>query len=287
MRNFLAFIQRFRVILFFALLQGIVLSIYFTFSTFPRSQYLTTASSVSGTIMTVRNDITKHFRLSDSNKKLQFENQWLRERLKENKLSELAENGFDSTIIKTDKEHYTQHFEYIPGTVINSTFTKRNNYFTLNIGTAQGVKRGMGVISDKGVIGVVHNSSEHFSVVKSCLAKEINIAVVIENSGEPGFLKWDGHNARKGNMTGVSNDREIKLWSKIVTRGSAGIFPRGLSVGKVAKTQAIEGQPLWDVTVQYSENYRSVQCVYVINNLLKKEQHELELDVPPQPTEDE
>ncbi|MDG1429768.1 MAG: rod shape-determining protein MreC [Crocinitomicaceae bacterium] len=287
MRNFLAFIQRFRVILFFAFLQGIVLSIYFTFSVFPRSQYLTTASNVSGSALTMQNDITKHFRLSDSNKKLQYENRWLRERLKENKLSESAVNGHDSITIKTDDEHFTQHFEYIPGTVINSTFTKRNNYFTLNIGNAQGVKRGMGVISDKGVVGVVHNSSEHFSVVKSCLTKDINIAVVIENSGEPGFLKWDGRNARKGNMAGVSNDRDIKLWSKIVTRGSAGIFPRGLPVGKVSKTEPIEGKPLWNVTVKYAENYRSVQYVYVINNLLQKEQHELELDVPPQPLDDE
>ena len=92
MRNFLAFIQRFRVILFFAFLQGIVLSIYFTFSVFPRSQYLTTASNVSGSVLTMQNDITKHFRLSDSNKKLQYENRWLREHLKENKFSESALN---------------------------------------------------------------------------------------------------------------------------------------------------------------------------------------------------
>lgn len=287
MRNFLAFIRRFRVILFFAFLQGIALFIYFTFSTFPRSQYLTTASSVSGSILSMRNDITKHFNLSDSNQKLIKENKRLREQLEQNKLSEGTTLGLDSVEVKTEEEFYTQHFEYLEGTVINATFTKRNNYFTLNIGSAQGVTRGMGVISDKGVVGVVHNTSEHFSVVKSCLAKDINIAVVIENSGEPGFLKWDGRDARRGNMAGVSNDRDIKLWSKIVTRGSAGIFPRGLPVGKVEKTKSIEGQPLWDVTVKYAENFRSVQYVYVIHNILQKEQHELELDVPKQPVDDE
>jgi len=287
MRNFLAFIRRFRVILFFALLQGIALSIYFTFSTFPRSQYLTTASSVSGTLLTMRNDITKHFNLSDSNKKLQKENKLLREQLEQNQLSESTVEGFDSVEVKTETEHFTQHFEYTEATVINATFTKRNNYFTLNIGSAQGIKEGMGVISDKGVVGVVHNTSEHFAVVKSCLAKDINIAVVIENSGEPGFLKWNGVDARRGNMEGVSNDREIKPWSEIVTRGSAGVFPRGIPVGKVEKTQPIEGQPLWDVTVKYAENYRSVQYVYVIHNLLQKEQHMLELDVPNQPIDDE
>ncbi|MFT5777395.1 MAG: rod shape-determining protein MreC [Crocinitomicaceae bacterium] len=285
MRNFLAFIRRFRVLLFFALLQGGVLTIYFTFSTFPRSQYLTTASTVSGSILSVRNDITKHFKLSDSNLKLQEENKILRAKLLENKLALEARKVMDSVEVKTEDESYTQHFEYIPGMVINATFTKRNNYFTLNIGSKQGVKRGMGVISDKGVVGVIHNTSEHFSVIKSCLTKDINVDVIIENSGEPGFLKWDGRDARRGTMAGVSNDRDIKKWSSIVTRGGAGIFPRGLPVGIVEKTVTVEGQPLWDVTVKYAENFRTVQYIYVISNILQKEQHELEAEVPAEPVQ--
>ncbi len=285
MRNFLAFIRRFRVLLFFALLQGVALSFYFTFSDFPRSQYLTTASQVSGTIMEWRNDVTKHFALASSNRKLQFENRWLREQLLENKLSLKAPVGMDSVVIK--KEDFVQRFEYIPGAIISSSFSRRNNYFTLNIGSKQGVKRGMGVISDNGVVGIVHNVSEHFSVIKSCLTKDINIDIMIENSGEPGFLKWTGTDPRRGSMTGVSNDRAIKKWSKISTRGQSGIFPRGIPVGVVEKTTPVEGQPIWDVTILFSENYRSVQYVYVIRNVLKVEQEELEATIPADPIEEE
>ena len=180
-----------------------------------------------------------------------------------------------------------QRFEYIPGGIISSSFSRRNNYFTLNIGSNQGVKRGMGVISDKGVVGVVHNVSNYFSVIKSCLTKDINVDIMIDNSGEPGFLKWDGIDPRRGNMTGVSNDRSIKKWSKIVTRGKSGIFPRGIPVGMVEKTLPVEGQPIWDVTVLFAENYRTVQYVYVIKNILKTEQELLEESIPDDPIEDE
>ena len=285
MRNFLAFIRRFRVLLFFALLQGFALTVYFTFSSFPRTQYLTTAATVSGKVMDMRNDVTKHFALSGSNKKLQAENKWLRQRLLANKISLKAPVGMDSVVRK--KEDFIQRFEYIPGGIISSSYSRRNNYFTLNIGSSHGVKRGMGVISDKGVVGVIHNVSKHFSVVKSCLTKDINVDIMINNSGEPGFLKWNGNDPRRGSMTGVSNDRSIKKWSKIVTRGKSGIFPRGIPVGMVEKTLPVEGQPIWDVTVLFAENYRTVQYVYVIKNILKTEQELLEDSIPDDPIDDE
>ena len=285
MRNFLAFIRRFRVLLFFALLQGIALTVYFTFSTFPRTQYLTTASSISGTVMDWRNDITKHFELSNSNKKLQKEIKELREQLLENKVALSAPVGKDSVVLT--EEDFIQRFEYIPGTVISKSYSRRNNYFTLDVGREHGVKRGMGVISDKGIVGVVHNTSDHFSVVKSCLTKDINTDIMIQESGEPGFLEWDGIDPRRGSMTGVSNDRSIKKWSKIVTGGKSGIFPKGIPVGKVEKTKPVEGQPVWDVTVLFAENYRTVQYVSVVKNSLKTEQDELEALIPDDPIEDE
>ena len=102
---------------------------------------------------------------------------------------------------------------------------------------------------------------------------------MIEESGEHGFLKWNGRNARKGSLTGISNDRKVKKWSNVITRGSAGTFPRGLPIGKVQKTAPIEGKPLWDVTVLFSEDYRRIQRVFVIKNLLRDEQFNLEAKI--------
>ncbi len=274
MRNFLAFLQRFRVLLFFAFLQGLALTLYFTFLQFPRVQYLTTASAVTGSILEVRNDVTKHFNLSKNNQDLQKENIALRDSIPSSFIR--LENG----LVKIDDTLHRQQYSYIPATVINSTHHKRNNYFTLNIGSEQGIKRGMGVFSEKGVVGVIHNVSKHYAVVKSCLTENINIDIVIEKSGQFGLLKWNGKDPRRGTMWGVSNDTKVDKWSRVVTRGGGGIFPRGISVGKVEKTEAVEGKPLWDVTILYSEDYRSLQRVYIVKHLLKKELEDLQELIP-------
>ena len=189
---------------------------------------------------------------------------------------EVVQEGF----IKVNDTIFRQQYTYIPATVINLTVSKRNNYFTLNIGRKQGVYRGLGVFSDKGVVGVIHNTSEHYSVVKSVLTKDINIDVTIEPIGLFGLLKWSGRDARRGSISGISNDLRIKKGSKVVTKGGSGIFPKGLAVGVVEKINPIEGEPLWDVVVKFSENFRTIQRVYVVKNLMIEEQKNIEKNIP-------
>lgn len=274
MRNFLAFIRRFRVLLFFGLLQGIALSIYFSFVAFPRSQYMTTASTVSGTLMEYRNELTKHFNLSKNNSWLQEENIKLRSKLP------MSYMPIEKGLVKINDTLNEVQYEYIPATVVNSTYDKRNNYFTINVGKIQGIEVEQGVFSDQGLVGIIHNVGTHYSVVKSCLTKDLNTDVMISPSGEQGFLKWDGKDARYGSVVGVSNDLSVKLGSNVVTRGSAGIFPRGIKVGTIIKTEPVEGQPLWDITIRFAVDFRKIQRVYVIKNLLKHEQKELEAQIP-------
>ena len=258
----------------FVLLQIFALSTYFTSLSFPRSQYISSASAVSSTILEGKNSVTKYWNLGENNKFLQEENIRLRKKISSSFIR------LNSKLVKIEDTLYQQQYEYIPGQVINSSCNKRNNFFTLNIGRRQGVKRGMGVFSDNGIVGVIHNVSEHYSVIKSVLTESINIDVIIESSGAFGLLKWDGRDPRRGSISGISNDMKIKKWSNIVTRGGSGIFPRGLMVGKIEKLKTIEGKPLWDVTFKYSEDYRKIQNVYVIKNLLREEQEKLEQEIP-------
>jgi rod shape-determining protein MreC len=138
----------------------------------------------------------------------------------------------------------------------------------------------MGVFSPNGIVGIIHNVSEHYSVVKSVLTEDINIDVMVESTGIPGLLKWNGINAKIGSIASISNDLPVKKWAKVVTRGGSGIFPRGISVGKIKDFKMVEGKPLWDVSIYYSEDYRRIQNVYVVKNLLLNEQQKIESTIP-------
>lgn len=276
MRNLIAFLQRFRIFLVFAVLQILALLWYVTYLSFPRNQFLTTNNNIAIQFLEWEHDLTKHFNLSKNNTQLQWENIYWRKRQPQF-MYQITRAKY-----KVEDTLYEQQYSYVPAEIINSSVTRRNNYFTINVGKAQGIKKDMGVFCHEGVVGVIHYVSDHYSLVKTVLTKDINIDVSIQmkKSELPGLLKWDGRDPRYGMITGINNDLRIKKWSKVVTRGGSGIFPKGLPVGKVSFTEPIEGQALWKVEILFSADYRRLQRVYIIKNMHLEEQQALEARIP-------
>ncbi|MDX1651206.1 MAG: rod shape-determining protein MreC [Brumimicrobium sp.] len=267
MRNLIAFFQRFRVFLVFVLLQLFALGSYFSLVSYPRTKFLNSSARITGTLLSWEREVLKYIYLDDANKTLQNENKELSSRLPENYIP------IDpKTAIIEDTIHELS-FERIPATVINSTHSHKNNYFTINAGRLKGVKPKMGVISSKGVVGIVYDVSDHFAVVKSVLTTDINISAYIESSDAFGLIKYLDNDPRRVSLTGISNDIVIKKHSKVFSRGSGGYFPPGEMIGKVEKLIPIEGEPRWEIIVRLEQDMRRLHYVYVIKNL-----HSLELE---------
>jgi rod shape-determining protein MreC len=281
MRNLIAFFKRFQIFLVFVLLQIVALSAYVRYSDFARLQVFSSASKINGGLFEVRNSFTKHFNLEGTNRKLEWENARLREKLK------ISNYKMDRDHILIEDTNYQQQYLYTSATVINSTYDKRNNYMTIDIGSNHGIKKGWGVASSKGVVGVVHLVGESYSVVKTILSKNINFDVSMRDGGAFGLLKWDGINPKICQISGISNDISIKKFTKVITRGGSGIFPKGIPVGVITKRKSIEGKPLWDLQVRIAEDFRTIQHVYVIKNIKLDELKELEGRIPPDKEEED
>lgn len=281
MRNLIAFFKRFQIFLVFVLLQVVALSAYVQYSDFARLQVFSSASMINGRIYTVRNSVTKHFNLEATNRKLEWENARLREKLKDSNYK------IDRELVQIEDTSYHQQYLYLAATVINNTYDKRNNYMTIDIGRNHGIKKGWGVISSKGVVGIVHLVGDSYSVVKTILSKNINVDVSMRDGGAFGLLKWDAVNSKICQVTGISNDITIKKFTKVITRGGSGIFPRGIPVGVITKRKSIEGKPLWDLQVRIAEDFRTIQHVYVIQNVMLDELRELEGKIPPDKEEED
>ncbi len=276
MRNLIAFLSRFQIFVVYAILQAVALTLYFSFFQQPKTQLLSSVNSVNASLWEKRNAIVKHMKLESTNDVLQKTNLELMEN------QPMSLQRVDRSTMIINDTTYIQKFEYIAGEVINSTFDKANNYFTINIGEDQGVKVGWGVVSDEGIVGVVHSVSKHFSLVKTVLSEHINVDVEIPSVNQSGLLKWDGRSSKIGSVSGVSNDLDIPKWSRVITQGGSGIFPKGILIGKVYKVLEVEGQAIWDVKIAYSVDYRKLQKIYVVHNLLLEEQKKLEAEVKDQ-----
>lgn len=271
MRKLFKFLRKFRDFLIFFVLQIFVLGLFFNSRNYHKAKLFNTSSVFINWFVEKKHNITKHFDLEETNQKLMLENADL--------LSKSPSSFYQlqDRIYYMNDTLYKQQYEYTPAEVLNSTTTKRDNYFTINKGSQTGIKEGMGVISNEGIVGFVFHVNEYFSTVKTVLSDNINIPVKLKKNNEHWLLKWDGYDKKIAQVNGVNRDIDIAVGDTVVTRAGKGMFPSGIMVGIVDELISKDGKQTWDVNIRLSVNFSSVTYVYVVKNLFQDEQTELEL----------
>lgn len=269
MRNLKYLFRNSIVFLIFSVLQIFSLSIFFKSQTYQHLSFLNSTSGLSNTVLGWQYAYKRYFNLEGENQKIKKNYLAL---LQKSPQSFIKISAFETRIEDT---LYKQEYAYIAGNVLRSTTHKSDNYITANIGKKQGVKRGMGVINHDGLVGYVYEVSNHYCLIKSLLSQNINIDVALD-SGQFGFLKWFGKNPKYIQVSGIPNDTELKKGIALRTRGTGGIFPRGILVGKVHTFNFAEGESNWDIQLKPSVDFRSIKSVYVVKHLNKQELDDLE-----------
>ena len=205
---------------------------------------------------------------------LLIENAKLKENLRSSyvKLSEEF-SIFNDTIFK-------QQYHYLPAKVINVSTNKRVNFVTINVGKKDGVALNMGVISDKGIVGVVHNVSKNFSTVRTVLDKSnysFSPYVRLENSGYNGPISWKGiQDVGHVKIEDIAQHVNITIGENVYSRSETGLFPKGVFVGQVDSLYDEPGNNFHEIYVKLATDFKSLSYVYVIKNVLKPEQLNLE-----------
>ncbi len=229
-----------------------------------------TSSSTVGWFIEKRHNITQHFNLIDANEQLQAENARLRANLPESFYQ------LQDRLYSIEDTLYRKQYEYIPAKVINSSSNKQNNYLTLNKGAIQGIETGMGVISPIGAVGIVVDVSDHYSIVMTALSNHSQLNVKLKTNNEFWLLYWDGINSDYAQIKNVKRDAIFNVGDTVITRGGATQFPEGIFVGTIAEQTAVDGEQSMSLNVELGVNYNAIYQVYIIRNLMKGEQLEIE-----------
>jgi rod shape-determining protein MreC len=143
-----------------------------------------------------------------------------------------------------------------------------------------GIRRDMGVIGVKGLVGVVRETSPHFALVTSILGNELAPSVELKRTGHFGLLKWDTSDPATASLTDVANHVQVAPGDTVVTRGDDGVFPRGVPVGTVLSVEEDPGSNFHKITVKLGEDLARTAYVHVVSDLMKTERDTLEAKAP-------
>jgi rod shape-determining protein MreC len=273
MKNILLFVYRNHVFFLFLILEVTALALVVRNNEFHRASMLNSSNRLTGNIYQLNSEVTEYLKLKTVNTRLAEENAALR--------ALLAESQYDKSrmMVSVTDSSALQQYTYIPAKVVNGSTNRRNNYFTINKGLLQGVEPEMAVITSDGIVGIVKDVSKNYASVLSILHKNSSISVKLAGTGYIGSLVWDGGSPKRVQLTDIPNHVELYEGMEVVTSGYSAMFPSGIKVGKIISFDIGPGENFYDIEVETSNDLSSVSIVYVVNNLMRIEQIELEQHV--------
>ena len=228
MRNLLEFLAKYNHWFLFVILEVISLTLLFRFNSYQGSVFFSSANAVTGKVYEWDAAVKTFFNLTKINQQLNTRNLYLEQTVR--KLSEqIKSNTGDSTRLQRAQMEILKDYKLIPAKVITNSIDKRDNFITLDKGSADGVRKDMGVACGNGVVGVVYMVSEHYSVVIPVLNSKSNISVTIKKRGYYGYLHWTGGAAELAYVDDIPRHAHFRLGDLVETSGYSSIFLRALS----------------------------------------------------------
>lgn len=270
MRNFFLFLWRQYFFFLFLILEIVSFILIVQNNYYQRSGFINSSNKFSGGILTLFNNVSQYFSLTDANKKLAEENA---------RLMNESKNFFmktDSNVFYLNDTLYQQQYEFVSAKVIRNSTNKRCNYLTLNKGSKHGIKKDMGVITSTGIVGIVNEVSGNFSSVISILNKDFKVSAKLKNNEQLGTMIWDGGNYRYGKLIDIPTHVKPKIGDTVVTSGYSTSFPEGILIGTVTEIKEEKGDNFYTMIVLFSTDYNNMSYAYVVRNILKEEQDKLE-----------
>ena len=247
-----------------------------SFNNYQSAVMFTSANNVAGNIYSVITDVDSYFSLKSDNEVLIDYNRQLLEELehtrgelkaaKEKAL--LVEHPFTQ---KKDNGYY-----YNTATIVNNTLNKTDNYITIDKGTNDGVHSEMGVFSEKGIVGIVYQSSSNYSIVIPLLNGKSKVNCRVKGSNSFCALQWDGNDARYSYLVDLPRYTVFEKGDTVVTSGFSSIFPADIPVGRIHNIEESEDGLFYRAKVELFVDFSAVSNVFVVGNDGKEEQEQLE-----------
>lgn len=274
MRGLLRYLLKNYAFLLFLLLEVFSFILIFNFNSYQQVKYLNSSNKITASIYNSFNAVGSYFSLASVNRKLAMENAQLK-----SILSDLPYVKISPDTIITKAELTDSLYRFISAKVINNSVDNQNNYITLNKGRKHGVKPDQGIINSEGIVGVITNVSESFSLGFSVLNKRWGASAKLKKSGTFGPLSWDGTDSEFANLTGIPFHVELTIGDTVVTSSYSSAFPENIMIGTVESIEQPSGENYYHIKVRLEVDFRALSYVDIIDNLKNEEIRKLENEI--------
>ncbi len=229
---------------------------------------MTPVIRVQSTVIERLNFIVSLFNVSQKEVELVAENERLKSEVAElqNRIIQLQQNLNEADILYAllGFARSSPDEQYIPAKVIGKDPSPFLKYILIDQGSDQGIRAGMPVVTNKGLIGRIEAVTASAARVKLITDSTSMINAVV--------VDVDAECMLQGSITGditiemVSQDVKLEPGQVIQTSGLGGDFPADLIIGQVLNVNQINNEIFQSASVLPAEDFDALQAILVVSN---------------------
>ena len=276
MHNLTEFLAKHNHWFVFLVLEVVSMVLLFRYNSYQGSVWFSSANAVTGKVYEWDSAVESYFSLSGVNSQLTQRNAFLEQqvRMLDDSIARLTRSQ-KAAVTRLSSMVPFQGCRLIPAKVVANMVNRYDNLITIDKGSADGVKRDMGVVCGMGVVGIVYLVSEHYSIVISALNSHSNISCTIQRRGYFGYLRWRGGSSQLAYLEDVPRHAHFKLGDNVVTSGYSSVFPPGVMVGKVLHVFNSADGLSYRVQVKLSTDFARLRDVCLVDDSALQERIDL------------
>lgn len=271
MRNVFLFLKRYSVLIIFLVLQGLALSMLFSYNRFHQTTYGIFSNEVAGSLNKRVNKVESFFTLSEQNQALRKQNAALLSYLPSGSVNPDTSFLVVSDTISVDSLKSYRQYQYFDAKIISNSVFLQQNYIVLHRGAVQGIVPNMAVVGTDGLIGTVISVSENMAIVMSLLHRQSKVIAVLKKGSGLGEVTWDGKDPRFLVLSKVPKTIVVKKGDTVVSSPYSDKFPPGIPIGYVEKIDQDQETNTYKLKIRTAVDFYAVQHAYIVKNLLQEE----------------
>jgi rod shape-determining protein MreC len=132
----------------------------------------------------------------------------------------------------------------------------------LDRGRSHGVRAGMPVISENGLVGLVTTTSRQAAKVMLLLDRQSAVDGVVQRSRARGIVRGARRDALEFEF--VVRGGDVAVGDVIVTSGLGGVYPKGLRIGEVVEVSEAGARLLQTATVEPAVDFGRLEQAFVM-----------------------
>ncbi len=278
MRKLLEFLVSKRHWFLFILLEIISFVLIYQNNAFQRNIIFSSANVITGRIASVTGAVASYLDLKEINRDLSERNGQLEMELLQ--LQEKLETLQADTVLfrgfAPDSTEQSFPYDFVMAKVINNSVSYLSNFITIDKGKKDGILPDMGVVSNKGIVGVVSTVSDHMAVIIPVLNPKFKLSCKVKGNSYFGSMTWNGRSIQYANLEQLPRHVEFHQGDTIVTSGFSTIFPSGIIVGTIHSFEKEKDDNFYTLEVKLSTDFTSLTNVRVLRNYRQQEQRQVE-----------